>query len=170
MTAHQYNPDRHHRKALRLPKHDYRFGTFFITVNVKISEPMFDIPALKKILSRQWRALKRRYPGATLGEFVVMPDHLHFLLSLKGLTEPRPYLWEVMRAYKSLITDAWIAYLKARKLECPAVFWQTRYYERVVRDGREREMFERYIRENPEKLSDPKEMFWDDNAGYWIDL
>jgi REP element-mobilizing transposase RayT len=166
----QYDPERHHRKGLRLPKHDYRFGTFFITTNVQIYEPMFEIPALKAILEREWRDLRRRYPGASLGEFVVMPDHIHFLITLRGLTEPRPYLWDVMRAYKSQVTDAWIAYLKQHNLQCPAVFWQERYYERVMRDARESETVARYIRENPEKLRNPKEVFWDDKAGYWIDL
>lgn len=170
MTSKKYNPERHHRKAMRLPKHDYRFGTFFVTVKVKIYEPMFEIPALKKILEHEWQDLQRRYPGATLGQFVVMPDHLHFLISLRGLTEPRPYLWDVMRAYKSRVSDAWIACLHKRHLHCPAVFWQTRYYERVVRDAREAEMFARYIRENPAKLSNPKEAFWNDQAGYWVDL
>jgi REP element-mobilizing transposase RayT len=169
-TNKQYDPDRHHRHGLRLPKHDYRFGTFFITVKIKLYEPMLEIPALRKIVQREWKNLTRRYPGAILGEFVIMPDHLHFLLTLRGLTEPRPYLWDVMRAFKSSVTDAWIACLRKREMHCPAVFWQTRYYERVVRDAREAETFARYIRENPEKLSDPKEMFWNDNAGYWVDL
>ncbi|MEO6890070.1 MAG: hypothetical protein ABI456_12015 [Ktedonobacteraceae bacterium] len=31
-------------------------------------------------------------------------------------------------------------------------------------------IFARYIRENPEKLSNPKELFWNDASGYWIDL
>jgi REP element-mobilizing transposase RayT len=78
---------------------------------------------------KEWQDLKRRYPGASLGEFVVMPDHLHFLLTLRGLTEPRPYLWEVMRAFKSSVTDAWIACLRRRYMHCPAVFWHRSYYE-----------------------------------------
>ena len=55
-------------------------------------------------------------------------------------------------------------------MHCPAVFWHRSYYERVVRDAREAETFARCIRENPEKLSNPKEMFWNDANGYWIDL
>jgi|GEM_PF-990107 REP element-mobilizing transposase RayT len=169
-TKHQYDPEKHHRKAMRLPKHDYRFGTFFITITIKLYEPVFEIPALRKIVIREWNALTRRYPGATLGEFVIMPDHLHFLMSLRGLTPPQPYLWDVLRAFKSSVTDAWIASLNKRHMHCPAVFWQRSYYERVVRDSREKETFARYICENPEKLSNPKEVFWNDANGYWVNL
>jgi REP-associated tyrosine transposase len=170
MTTHRYNPERHHRKAMRLPKHDYRFGTFFITITINLYEPLFEIPALRKIVLREWQNLAHRYPGAILGEFVIMPDHLHFLLTLRGLTEPRPYLWDVMRAFKSLVTNTWIACLHKRHMHCPAIFWHRSYYERVVRDAREAETFARYIRENPEKLSNPKEVFWNDGRGYWVDL
>lgn len=71
---------------------------------------------------------------------------------------------------KSRVTHTWIKCLQKHYLHCPAVFWQDRYYEQVVRNAREAEIFTRYIRENPDKLSNLKEMFWNDTNGYWVDL
>ncbi len=47
--------------------HKYTSADYFIRVKIKVYEPMFEIPALKKVLEREWRDLTRRYPGAILG-------------------------------------------------------------------------------------------------------
>jgi REP element-mobilizing transposase RayT len=162
-----YNPDRHHRRSVKLEGHDYRFGTYFITIDTNIVEPVFDIPQLKQILWREWYMLPRKYPGIDLGAFVIMPNHIHFLFTLKGLTSPNPYLWQVIRHYKSKVADNWLFLHKKYHMNCSAVFWQDAYWESIVFNARERAIYERYIRENPEKLSDPKELIWIKEGNYF---
>ena len=90
--------------------------------------------------------------GATLDEFVIMPDHVHLTISLEGNVEKPTTLSAVMGAYKSITTVAWIKHIKATGLECPGIIWQVRFYERTIRDAQEFELIRQYIRNNPIKL------------------
>lgn len=104
---------RYHRRSIRLPKHDYSWTrAYFVTIRVKTHDPLFEIPQLRQILLETWEGLPQRFPGVTLDEFVIMPDHMHFILWLDGLVERAPTLGEVIGAYKSLTTVAWIRYSK----------------------------------------------------------
>src|SRR6266853_2730416 len=80
-------------KSLRLPKHDYSWtGAYFVTMCATTRDPIFEIPPLRAILHETWQALPRRFPGVKLDEFVIMPDHIHSLLWLNGLTQNAPTL------------------------------------------------------------------------------
>ena len=140
------------RQSLRLPKHTYTWGAYFVTICVEGREPLFDTPELRAILEDTWLALPERFPGITLDEFVIMPDHLHFIVLLDDSVENAPTLGDVMKAYKSLTTVAWLRHIKTARLECSGKFWQSRYFDRVIRDTQELEQIRQYIRDNPSKL------------------
>ena len=89
--------------------------------------------------------------GTTLDEFVIMPDHVHLIISLEGNVEKPTTLGAVMGAYKSLTTVAWIKYIKAAGLECQGIIWQVRFYDRRIRDAEDLEKTRLYIRNNPIK-------------------
>ncbi len=90
---------RYTRKSLRLPKHNYGWtGTYFVTLRAKEPGPIFDIPELRAILTQEWEALAKRFPNVTLDEFVIMPDHIHFILRLEGNVEHAPPLGSVIGA------------------------------------------------------------------------
>jgi REP element-mobilizing transposase RayT len=82
-------------------------------MRVRTHDPLFEVPQLRQILMETWEALPQRFPGVTLDEFVVMPDHVHFIVWLDGLVDHAPTLGEVVGAYKSLTTAAWMRYSKA---------------------------------------------------------
>ncbi len=159
MTYHKYDSDRsirHHRRSLRLPKHDYSWtGAYFVTICADSSEPIFDIPELRNILTETWKALPIRFPGVTLDEFVIMPDHVHFIIWLNGIVENAPTLGSVVGAYKSLTTVAWLRHIEANGMECSARLWQRDYYDRCIREKGELEQTRLYIRNNPIKLKLP---------------
>jgi putative transposase len=97
--------------------------------------------------------LPARFPSIQLDEFVVMPDHIHFLIWVNKWRERLqgnrpPYLWEIMRAYKSKVAVEWIDYVKANHPDWSARIWQKKYYERMVRIGT-LDHVRFYIRENP---------------------
>src|SRR5713101_6558081 len=99
---------RYTRKSLRLPKHNYGWtGTYFVTLRAAEPGTIFEIPALHTILLETWEALPGRFPNVTLDEFVIMPDHVHFIIQLEGNIEKAPTLGRVIGAYKSLTTVAW---------------------------------------------------------------
>jgi len=140
------------RTSLRLPKHNYAWtGAYFVTTCVEGREPLFETPELRAILEDTWLALPERFPGITLDEFIIMPDHVHFIVWLDDSVENAPTLGDVMKAYKSLTTVAWLRHIKTAGLECPGQFWQSRYFDRVIRDTQELEQIRQYIRDNPSR-------------------
>ncbi len=144
---------RYTRRSLRLPKHNYRWtGTYFVTLRAAEPGPIFEIPELRAILMKEWEALPNRFPNAILDEFVIMPDHVHFIIRLQGNVENAPLLGRVIGAYKSLTTVAWLHHIAANKMECSGRFWQRDYFEHVIRDVQELEQKRHYIRNNPIKL------------------
>ena len=153
MSKKPYNPDTYRRKPLRLPKHDYTWtGAYYVTIRAEQHEPVFDIPELRTILEETWQALPDRYPGVTLDEFVIMPDHVHFILWLDGTRDNAPTLGQVIGAYKSKTTVVWYNHLKEKNLTWPGHVWQRNYNDRVIRDTAELEIKRQYIRNNPIRL------------------
>jgi REP element-mobilizing transposase RayT len=144
------------RKSLRLPKHNYAWtAAYFVTTCAEGREPLFDNPELRAILEDAWLARPERFPGITLDEFVIMPDHIHCIVWLDDRVENAPTLGDVMKAYKSLTSVAWLRHIKTTGLECSGKIWQSRYFDRVIRDSQELEQIRQYIRGNPSKLGRP---------------
>src|SRR5713101_1843553 len=79
----KYNPDRFKRKSIRLPDRDYAAkSAYFITIRSDQHQTLFEIPELRNILQETWKGLPKRFPSVSLDEFVIMPDHIHFILWL----------------------------------------------------------------------------------------
>ena len=156
MTSHQNDQDTtypFHRRSLRLPKHDYTWTRgYFVTIRAKVHEPLFEMPSLRTILTKEWEALPQRFPRITLDACVIMPDHMHFILWLNGLAKKAPTLGSVVGAYKSLTTVAWIKHAKATQTEYAGNFWLRGYFDHVIRNRDELENIRQYIRDNPAKL------------------
>ncbi len=155
MDKKTFDPARYRRRTVRLPKHDYTWtGAYFVTIRSEQHEPVFNIPELRVLLVDTWQALPKRFPGIILDEFVVMPDHVHFILWLDGTRENAPSLGSIVGAYKSITTVQWLNYLKAKDTTWPGHLWQRDYYERVIRDTPELEQKREYIRNNPIRLKE----------------
>ena len=152
----KYDSDRsirHTRKSLRLPTHNYAWtGSYFVTICAKERGPLFETLELRTILTETWHDLPNRFPGLTLDEFVVMPDHVHFILHLQGNVEKPPTLGQVIGAYKSITTVAWLRHIEATGMNCSGRFWQANYFERILRNIDELEEKREYTRNNPLKL------------------
>jgi REP element-mobilizing transposase RayT len=103
----------------------------------------------------------------TLGEFVVMPDHVHGILiigknqfnekrsrcrngnsALNSFSPQRKNLASFIRGYKSAVTT-W-----ARKHQIE-FGWQAGYHDRVIRTEREFRRICHYIIKNPERWHKP---------------
>jgi len=86
-----YNPEKHHRKSIRLKGYDYSGpGAYFITICASNREFMFGNIARGKmrlndygvIARAEWfnTAAVRPYVGLYEPEFVVMPNHVHGII------------------------------------------------------------------------------------------
>ena len=89
-----FNPEIHHRHALRLRGHDYaQPGAYFLTICTLGREPVLgDVgdgemrPSEAGVLvQRTWEALPERFPGIVLDAFVVMPNHVHGIVMIGGV-------------------------------------------------------------------------------------
>src|SRR5229473_2035380 len=113
MEENKQNPNRPVRRSMRLPAYDYAStGTYFVTICAEKREPVFEIPELRTYLLETWQALPERFPGMTLDEFVIMPDHIHGIIWLDSSARNASTLGKVVSAYKSITTVSWLNYNK----------------------------------------------------------
>ncbi len=84
MKEHHFDPTLHHRRSLRLPGYNYAAeGAYFITICLDEPQPLLLNPELHAIMEETWNALPQRFPTIALDEFIIMPDHLHFIVWLQ---------------------------------------------------------------------------------------
>jgi REP element-mobilizing transposase RayT len=117
-------------------------------------EPYLDMPQVRNIVEETWQALPQRFPSIKLDEFVVMPDHIHFILWLHPDQKYRPALGSIVGAYKSLTARAALAYLRTLGNICGDHFWQRDFYDYIIHDKAALQQIRTYIRNNPTK-NDP---------------
>ena len=147
-----YDPQKHHRHALRLKGFDYRQpGMYFVTFCTWERRPIFETPELQEILTQEWQNLPNRYPTVTVEMFVIMPNHVHGILSLhppnKGVSAPS--LSAIIGAYKSITTVAWIRMNKRSSRQFSGHLWQERFFDHIIRNDPDLKRIREYIVNNP---------------------
>ena len=139
-------------------------AAYFITICVANRAPDFGrIMDSKMILSPLgksaqdcWIEIPTHFPFVELGEFVVMPNHTHGIISINKPVEtqniaslPNKFgpqsqnLASIVRGYKIGVTKF------ARQNGIPFT-WQTRYHDRVIRNAKEHQNISAYILSNPQ--------------------
>ncbi len=77
-----------------------------------------------------------------VGDFVIMPNHVHLLVVMMGGYELEKVLYSVKRFSAGKINEA---------VSRNGRFWQKEYYDHIVRDVAELYRIRRYIENNPPK-------------------
>lgn len=94
----RYDPDRHHRRSIRLKGYDYaEAGAYFVTICTKGRVCLFgeivngdmQLNEFGKIVMATWADLPAHYAGVELDAFVVMPNHVHGIVVLTSGGLPR---------------------------------------------------------------------------------
>jgi len=138
------------RRSIRIKSLDYsRPNAYFITICCDRNRRLFgDIDATGmhrnlygNIAYEQWLALVYRYSHITLGEFIIMPNHMHGVIYI-GEPEPDdttnqpdgdlPTLGNIIGAYKSLTYRACLQLAKTNN-ERLGKIWLRNYYEILIR-------------------------------------
>jgi putative transposase len=187
-----YNPDIHHRRSIRLREFDYSsIGGYFVTTCVQNRECLFGdvidgIMVLNdagRLVESVWHGLTERFLSLELDAFIVMPNHVHFIVNVAvpgeydGVARENlatqgcaptfnlhtmenktdqgraPALDRVVGAFKS-ISATQINRLLSRTGQ---PLWQRNYYERVIRNESELQGLRDYIIHNPLKWADDTE-------------
>lgn len=147
------------RKHPRLKEYDYSAaGAYFVTicthrrrcilsrvVGRRLAPAETELTALGVIAREQLTALTERFPSVEITDYVIMPNHIHILLTLKEAAgaSPRPTVSSVIGAYKSLTT-------RLAKQVCPLEkLFQTSFHDHVIRSEDDLRAVREYIAHNP---------------------
>ena len=88
-----YDPQKHHRRSIRLPAHDYSHpGAYFITLVTyqrdclfgNIVEGEMQLSAMGQVAEEHWRLIPQHFPQVELGAYVIMPNHVHGIIIING--------------------------------------------------------------------------------------
>lgn len=113
--------------------------TYFITACAHMQQNLFQRDQVAELMVATF--LKYRDAGEfELHEYVVMPNHIHLLLSITDEQK----LSRVIQLKKGGFSHA----LRQNGTVFRAV-WEQRYYDRQIRGANELAEFSRYIRQNP---------------------
>ncbi len=175
---------RYRIESVRLKGWDYsRCGAYFITICTRDMENYFGsiedgnmvLSDVGKIANREWFKTPdiRSDMNLTLGEFIVMPNHVHGIIIIGenrynsrtgtgrdamhcvstradanvGRFGPQSKnIASIIRGYKSAVT------IHSRKIKSDFA-WQARYYDHIIRDEKTFRKISCYIRNNPSKYA-----------------
>lgn len=157
-------------------------GAYFITICTKdrschfrdIENDEMQLSNAGKLAEKYWIEIPEHLKNVQLGEFLVMPNHIHGILILTDATvavemlhcnvstgEPNPFMSDIspkpgsvptiIRSYKLICT-------KNINLQIPELdfVWQPRFHDRVIRDEMEYQRIVNYIINNPKNWGNDK--------------
>ena len=107
-----------------------------------------------------WEQLPEQYPGVGIDTFIVMPNHVHGILTLSETAQSHNSLSlpDVVHRWKSWTTALYRHGVHNQDWPpFPARLWQRNYYERIVRDEKEWRTVQEYILTNPTRWCDDEE-------------
>ncbi len=166
-----YDPERHHRRSIRLRGYDYtQPGAYFITIVTHERACLFgnvvngamQLNPLGEIVRAEWFKTAELRPSVQLDadEFVVMPNHIHGIIWIvddvgarrrraptgEQFGKPVPgSIPTIVRAFKSAATKR----INALRGTPGAPVWQRNYYEHVIRNDADLRHIRDYIQTNP---------------------
>jgi putative transposase len=176
--------DRYRRQSHRLAGYDYRqAGLYFITICTKDRLHYFGqvcnsemlLSDMGMIVRDYWMNIPQLHPHVFLGEFVVMPNHIHGVLGIDSesiaipaeksassdipedkndyMASISPKSGSVARiigSYKAACTST------IRNAGTETFSWQPRFHDHIIRNPQALERIENYIRHNPQKWAEDK--------------
>ncbi len=173
----KYNPDKRHRRSIRLRGYNYaQAGAYFVTVCTRGRECLFGnvvdgemrLNDAGQIIAHTWAALPQRFSSITVDESVVMPNHFHGIIVVMGVVGAglalpsfppvRTKSTHNKGAASSAPTlgDAIRAFKSISAIAANRVLgrtgrslWQRNYHEHIIRDDNSLYTIRQYITDNP---------------------
>lgn len=167
--------------SARLQGYDYgQKGAYFITICTherinyfgEIVNDEMQLNELGQMAEKYWWEIPVHFSFIELGEFVVMPNHVHGILIIDktendvetrliaslpnsgGITGPHNPMFHdnisrIIRWYKGRCS------FEIRKIHADFA-WQTRFHDHIIRNRKSFEIIERYIVTNPKNWKEDK--------------
>jgi putative transposase len=155
------------RESVRVPGYDYRVpGAFIITQCThrralllgRIANCDVVLASLGQLVAHSLQGLPEHFTHVDLDAWVIMPNHVHFVLLLIGrgtiyraptretFGAPVPgSLPTVIRTFKASVTRTWRTMKRDQNIRA----WQRGYFERGVRNEKELRRIRQTILQNP---------------------
>lgn len=170
-------------ESARKRNHDYGSqGKYFVTICTKKKLQWFgEINNGKMRLSEIGESAKgcidtipEHFPHATVLSFVIMPDHVHMIVSIEAASvETQNFaslhegkfgpqsrnLGSIIRGFKIGVTK------ESKRLDLPFQ-WQSRFHDHIIKSEKELTAIKKYITSNSEKW-DKETIPWHDDAVSW---
>ena len=156
------------RKDIRLQGHDYSSaGKYFVTICVKdrhellgkvlvgdapLRVPHCTLSEYGTFIDTQIRKISSIYPEAFVDTYVIMPNHIHMIVSItgtgiggtrRGASPTKAFIPRIVQSLKSITTK-----------QFGFNIWQRSYHDHIIRDEADYRKIWQYIDENPQKWAD----------------
>jgi len=178
------NGKKYHRRSIRLPEYDYgQEGAYYVTICAQDRKCIFgqikngrmQLNEWGSMVHSFWERLPEHYCGLVLDSFVIMPNHVHFIIIIANDVVPRGRgevtsplgdgdnnlvmgevtsplrdsakhtLGQVLAFYKYQTTKA----INLANSTPGRKIWQRNYFEHIIRNERSYNEIRKYIIENP---------------------
>ena len=149
-------PGRKRRKPNRLPGYDYSApGYYFITICTERHEPLLGRICTRedgtasasmvlndtgRIVEEAILAIPSHYPGAAIDKYVVMPNHVHWILTIPPEPERPLRVPQIVGQFK-----------RAVSVKLGKSIWQLGFHDHVIRGEADYREIWTYIDNNPLK-------------------
>jgi len=149
------------RKSVRLRQHDHSSaGFYFVTICTYKRRCLFGdmvdgdlrLSSFGSYVEAAWRDIPNCHNNVGLDAFVVMPNHLHGIVSLNDAAAPFeservPAVSEIVRAFKARCAF----YLEKNGYSDAEPVWQRNYHEHAIRDEKAYAEIVQYIENDPQQ-------------------
>lgn len=164
--------DQYRIESIRLKNWDYSSdGYYFITICTKYREHLFGeiidgkmiLSGIGKIAYQYWQEIPNHFLFVRLDNFVIMPDHMHGIITISNQDVETPKLgvstigtnrntknkyWNpgnlgvIINQYKRKCT------IESRKID-PYFAWLPRFHDHIIRNDGDLYIIRKYIQNNP---------------------
>lgn len=158
------------RLSIRLSTHDYSANSaYFLTLCTyrralffgNILDGVVTLSPAGRIVRDLWVKTSEIRAGVILDAFVIMPNHMHVIITMPDAVGRKPGSGPFQRAPGSLgalvagYKAACTSEVKRLVATTPLRLWQRNYYEHVIRNARALAGMRRYIADNPARWRKP---------------
>jgi len=174
----KYDPEKHHRRSIRLKEYDYsQPGAYFITIVTQDRMCLFGevvdgkmrLNAFGEIVAQTWYELPNHTPNVALDACIVMPNHMHGIIVITdahvGAIHELPLHELPLHARRRMLLPKIIGRFKMVSAKginkirnTPGVpVWQRNYYEHIIRNVDALNRIRQYITDNPMRWASDRE-------------
>ncbi len=135
-----------------------------------IANGAMSLNCIGTLVQNEWKSLRKNFPEIHIGEFVVMPNHVHGIIILNNVgarfiaphesptrgainRAPTPTLGEIIRSFKARTA----VMVNRMRDAVGARVWQRNYYEHIIRNQESLNAIIEYIRTNPRRWDNDPE-------------